>query len=570
METPSFFRLFLRLPYHWGLLLLGLLAGPARAQFSTTPAASQFVSNAPGNQFGVQAVADGAGGSFVVWIDKRNGNNSGLGTGIYAQHLNAAGVPLLAANGKRLFQTGSRDIFGMKVVPWQYGYLVAWVQGAFGVGGDTVRCQFYSANGDQQWSIPTVVAYRTLPTVIYESEQGLNIVPTSTGATITHALALNGGSARFTFNKIGPTGVLSYPNNDRQVVVSPNSIFASDYYHTVSDGADGFYMVASAGGFSSPIYAQHFSAAGAATWANYTTISAGGASGRGSDWQPLIDPAGNLYVAWTSNGGDPLVSKVLPSGALGWAGAGYVALSTDPAYQTNPYAIWHNNALWMIWEDARGGSGSFDYKCYAQKIDAAGALAWDPNGVPVYSLSAAYPRPKLAPSDNGSVMAFYSTDTNAANFRAQKILPTGSLAFAAPGVILHSVADNRPYELDYVPVGQPNGSVQVYWSSPGAAPTGRDIVAGRMQNSGTLLSSERAAEALGFVVYPNPAATELKLQFPAADRPTGLHLYDGQGRLVRAFADAAMPLSLRGLPVGLYVLRATMDGQEVSRRVVVE
>ena len=555
--------------YWWGMLLLLLLAGPARAQFATTATTTQFVCNAAGNQVGVQAVADGAGGSYVVWIDKRNGNNSGLGTGIYAQHLNAAGVPLLASNGKRLFQTGSRDIFGMKAVPWQNGLLVAWVQGAFGIGGDTVRCQYYSAAGDAQWSIPTVVAYRTLPSVIYESEQGLNILPTSTGATITHALALNGGSNRFTFNKIGLTGALSFPNNDRQTVVVPPSGFALDYYHTVSDGGDGFYLVASSGGLGAEIYAQHFSAAGATTWANYTVISAGGPSGRGSDWQPIVDPAGNLYLALTSNGGDPLVSKVLPSGALGWAAPGYVALSTDPAFQTNPHAIWHSNALWMIWEDARGGSGSFDYKCYAQKIDATGTVAWAAGGVPVYGLSAGAPRPKLAPSDNGSVMAFYTTDTNGANLRAQKILPTGSLAFAAPGVILHSVADNRPYELDYVPVGQPNGSVQVFWSSPGAAPTGRDICAVRIQNSGTLLRAELAAEMLGFAVYPNPAANELKLQFPKGDQPLGLRLYDAQGRLVRAFADATA-LSVRGLPTGLYVLRAMLAGQAVSQRLMVE
>ena len=552
------------------LLLLLLLASPAWAQFSATASASQFVCNAPGNQFGVQAVPDGAGGSFVLWIDKRNGNNSGLGTGIYAQRLNAAGVPLLAANGKRLFQTGSRDIFGLKVVPWQSGLLVAWVQGAFGVGGDTVRCQFYSPAGDPQWSSPTVVAYRTLPTVTYESEQGLNILPTSTGATITHALALNGGSNRFTYNKIGMTGALSFPNNDRQVVVVPPSGFALDYYHSVGDGGDGLYLVASSGGLGAEIYAQHFSAAGAATWANYTVISAGGASGRGSDWLPIIDPAGNLYLAWTSNGSDPLVSKVLPSGALGWAAPGYVSLCTYASRQDNPHAIWYNNALWMIWEDTRVGTGSADYGCYAQKIDAAGTLAWSPNGVPVYAQSSGYLRPKLAPSDNGAVMAFFNTDTNITNFRAQKILPTGSLAFATTGVILHSVAENRPDNLDYVPVGQPNGSVQVFWASPGGAPTSRDICAGRMQSSGTLLGTARTAEALGFAVYPNPAANELKLQFPTAARPTGLRLYDGQGRLVRAFADGAASLPVRGLPVGLYVLRATVAGQAVSQRVVVE
>jgi hypothetical protein len=553
------------------LLVLGL-AGPARAQFATTSSPTKFVCNATGNQLGVQAFADGAGGSYSVWIDQRNGNRTGLGTGIYAQHLDAAGNALLPANGLRLFQTGSREIFGLRAIPWQSGMLVAWVQGAFGVGGDTVRCQYYNAAGAPQWPTPTIIAARVLPDVVYESEQGLNIIPTSTGAIITHALALTGGGGtRFTFNQVSTAGVRAYPNNSQQVVVLPQSIFALDYYHTVGDGANGFYLVASAGGFGREIYAQRFNAAGTPAWTNYTVISAGGASGRGSDWQLLTDPANNLYVAWTSNGGDPLVSKVLPGGALGWAAPGYVALSTDPAYQTNPHAIWHDNALWMIWEDARGGSGSFDYKCYAQKIDAAGTLAWAANGVPVYGLSAGAPRPKLAPSDNGSVMAFYTTDTNGANFRTQKILPTGNLGFAAPGVVLHSVADNKPYELDYVPVGQPNGSVQVYWSSPGAAIMGRDICVGRIQNSGTLLSTaERAAAVLGVEVYPNPAATELQLKFPITAQPTRLRLYDGCGRLVRAFADAAVPLSVRGLPAGLYVLRATVAGQEVSRHVAVE
>ena len=393
MKHGSFLFHVLPASARWGVLLLLLLAGPVQAQFSTTATVTQFVCNAPGNQFGVQAVADGAGGSFVLWIDKRNGNNTGLGTGIYAQHLNAAGVPLLAANGKRLFQTGSREVFGLKVVPWQSGLLVAWVQGAFGIGGDTVRCQYYSAAGDPQWSIPTVVAYRTLPTVIYESEQGLNIIPTSTGATITHALALNGGSNRFTFNKIGFTGALSFPNNDRQVVVVPPSGYALDYYHSVSDGGDGLYLVASSAGLGAEIYAQHFNASGATTWANYTIIAAGGASGRGSDWMPIIDPAGNLYVAWTSNSSDPLVSKVLPSGALGWAAPGYVSLCTYASRQDNPYAIWHNNALWMIWEDTRVGTGSADYGCYAQKIDATGTLAWSPDAVPVYAQSSGYLRP---------------------------------------------------------------------------------------------------------------------------------------------------------------------------------
>ena len=566
MTNVASFTLITRLGLCLASLLL-LLAGPAQAQFSTTPSQTQFVSNAPGDQKGVQAFADGAGGSYVVWIDKRNGNGTGLGTGIYAQHLNAAGVPQLTANGLRLFQTGSRDVFFMRAIPWNSGMLVAWVQGAPGVGGDTLRCQYYSLAGTPQWAQPTVVCTKVAGGIIYVGVNGLNIIPTSTGgATITFDTSILYYGDNFAFNQVSSTGALRWPLNSQNSII-PNAV----YFHTIGDGSDGFYLVGSTGGLSTAIVAQRFTAAGTPAWPAQTIISAMGPSGRGSDWQLLTDPANNLYTAWTSDGGDPLVSKVLPSGALGWAGAGYVNLCTFASRQTNPYAIWYDNALWMTWEDSRAGTGTYDYACYAQKIDAAGTLAWTPNGVPLYATSAAYLRPKLAPSDNGSVMAFYTTDTNGANFRAQKLLPTGSVAFATNGVILHSVADNKPFELDYIPVGQPNGSVQVYWSSPGAVPTGRDICAGRMQSTGTLLSTtERNANALGFEAYPNPATTELHLRLPAGPAPTKLRLYDARGRQVRAFTDANKPLTLRGLSVGLYVLRATVAGQEVSQRVTVE
>lgn len=557
-------------PVSGGLYFLGLLvllAGPARAQFPTSAAQTLFVCNAPGNQFGVQAFADGAGGSYAVWIDKRGGNNSGPGTALYAQHLNAAGTPLLLANGLRLFQTAGRDIFRVKVVPWQTGMLVAWVQGAYAVGGDTVRCQYYNAAGVPQWAQPTVVAYRTLPTVIYELEYGLNIFPTSTGATITHDLALNGGGDWLTFNQVNFAGALRFPNNQFQLALpSANNLL------TLGDGGDGFYVVSGYGGLGSPIYAQHYDLSGAG-WATPLDLTATGANGRGnSQWRAVRDPAGNLYVVWGSNSGNILAVKVTPAGALGWSAPGYVTLCTNPSRQEVPDALWHNNALWAIWNDNRTAANT--QNTYMQKLDAAGALAWPATGVLVNDLPSFYTDPKLAPSDNGAVLALFSTNYSAGTgFRVQKIRPDASLAFPANGAVLHTVTDDRPYVQDFEPVAQPNGSVQVFWASPGGAPTGQDICAGRMQNSGTLLgAAERAAAALGFGVHPNPATAELRLQLPPGAAPTGLCLYDAHGRGVRTFAGGSSDgrLSLRGLAPGLYVLRATVAGQPVSRRVAVE
>lgn len=90
-----------------------------------------------------------------------------------------------------------------------------------------------------------------------------------------------------------------------------------------------------------------------------------------------------------------------------------------------------------------------------------------------------------------------------------------------------------------------------------------------MQASGTLLSTEARAAALGLEVYPNPARAELHLRLPAGMSATNLRLYDAQGRLVAALA-AGPHWPLAGLARGLYVLRATVAGQEVSRRVMID
>ena len=326
-------------------------------------------------------------------------------------------------------------------------------------------------------------------------------------------------------------------------------------------------MVSGSGGLGSQLYAQHYDATGAA-WANALDLTATGANGRGGqDWRAVRDSAGNLYAVRGSNSGDIIVVKLTPAGALGWAASGYVTLCTNPSYQSVPNVLWYNNALWAVWNDDRAGQNS--QTTYMQKMDAAGMLAWPAAGVLVNSLPAFSPEPKLVPSDNGAVLALYITNYSAGTgLRAQKIRPDASLAFPAGGVALHTVEPDRAAGQDLVPVAQPNGSVQVYWASAGGSPTNQDICVGRMQNSGTLLGTERTAESLDFDIYPNPTVTGLRM-----NRSVGaakLRLFDAQGRMVRAFDDGADLLPLRGLPAGLYMLRATLAGQEVSRRVVVE
>ena len=539
-------------------LLLAWLALPGRAQFAPTAEQTTFACNVARDQTTVQAVADGAGGSLVVWIDKRFGNNTGAGTCLYAQHLDAAGTPTLTLNGLRLYQTKGREIWDMRAVAWNGGLLVAWVQGGFTIGGDTISCQLYDLAGVPQWKQPTLMATRTSAAHFLGSDT-FTVMPTSAGGA---TIAYDGGNYVMGFNQVSKTGALRWALNSQNQQVE-----GANYFDTVGDGSDGFYLVGYTGTFGAPLVAQRFGADGKVRWPIATSIAAGGSSARRGDWKLFTDSAKALYVAWVSNNNDPLAAKVLPGGELAWASPGYVSLCTYGSNQTYPYAIWHDNALWMAWADDR--VNNINHNCYAQKVDASGKLAWDASGVPVYAPPTDYMMPKLAASDNGSVMVFFNANFGAA-FAAQKLLPTGAQAFPAAGLPLSTVRNDRPYYDDFALVSEPNGSVQAYWSTQGAvATTGRDIAYGRMQRTGTLLGTEATATRLGFAAYPNPAHGELRLQLPTGVVATDLRLYDAQGRLVSAFAPAAR-LPLPALAPGLYMLRATLAGQPVSQRVAVE
>ena len=315
-----------------------LLPQPAAAQFPSTPTQTFYVCNAPGDQRYVQAHPDGANGSYAFWADKRGGTT--VGTAIYAQHLDAAGTPQWPANGKPLYQTHGREIWAIKAVPWRGGTLLAWVQGPFGIGGDTVYSQFYNAAGVAQWTRPTIVAHRNLPIgIIYVLESGLNVLPNDSGATPSGKgapgrAAVTGGASRFSFNRVSATGQRRWPNLQQQFSL-PNS----SYYHTLGDGGNGFYVVGGSGGLGSPLDAQHYDLQGV-PWAMGIVLTATGADGRGNaQWRLVRDPAGNLYAVWGSNSGDLYVTKVTPQGALGWSAPGYRLACTNASRQEIPHAL---------------------------------------------------------------------------------------------------------------------------------------------------------------------------------------------------------------------------------------
>ena len=98
---------------------------------------------------------------------------------------------------------------------------------------------------------------------------------------------------------------------------------------------------------------------------------------------------------------------------------------------------------------------------------------------------------------------------------------------------------------------------------------GRFSVVFRVGGALATMPAQRAA-AVG--LYPNPARTATTLVLPAGAGPGAADVVNALGQVVRRFTlpTAETRLDLRGLATGVYVLRLSLDGQPVRKRLVIE
>ena len=74
------------------------------------------------------------------------------------------------------------------------------------------------------------------------------------------------------------------------------------------------------------------------------------------------------------------------------------------------------------------------------------------------------------------------------------------------------------------------------------------------------------------LAYPNPARGSFTVLRPLGVKVAGAVLLNALGQVVQTLAlpTPETSVDLHGLPTGIYTLRLTLDGQPVTRRVVVD
>jgi hypothetical protein len=461
-------------------------------------------------------VSDGAGGAIVAWIDSRLGGTS---FDIYAQRVNAAGVPQWTPNGVPICTASGGQYYPKLASNGAGGALIAWLDNRAGsLNSDVYAARVTGAGTALDGTDGIPISMRLT------NEGPPAILPFGAGgALIAWGDARNGVPDVYAA-RLSSAGVVLDPMGLPICVTGGDQVTPA----MVQDGAGGAIMVWSDGRVEG-LYAQRINSAGAAQWTQNGVPIPSGTAGAIFQLPPLLpDGAGGAILAWLRiEGSDYNVyaQRINATGGLVWAPDAVPVCTGAGEHRVSGMASDDAGGVIIVWEDRR--FGSFGYDIYAQRVRASGAIAWAPNGVPVCQADFDQHYPVVvADTVGGAIVAWEDARTfPGIDVYAQRVATDGVMPTAAE------------------PLTRP---------------------------AFTLLPAR-----------PNPFGTTTDLTFQLAQPATvSIEVFDVAGRRVRAFTQGAQPdgwrtVSFDGrdddgqpLPSGVYFCRVDVAGQQATQSLV--
>lgn len=341
-------------------------------------------------------VADGAGGAYVAWEDRRS-----VGRRVYLQHLLTSGAdpnPAWTPNGVRVCPIEALQVFPVVCSDGAGGVIVGWSDQRNGAGNYDVYAQRFSPAAAPLWG-PTGAAASNAPAnqtldgsalgfwlVTTSEAQSNSLVPDGAGGCLLTWMDRRTQVATGTdiyAQRLTALGAVAagWPVNGLPVCTAAGN---QDAAAAVPDGAGGAFVTWED---SRPdIYLQHVTGAGATTGPlDGLGIVAPGAAPSVYGYIPhaVSDGAGGVLVLWDDARDEPtngldLYAQHATASPLAtdpaWP-AGGVPVSTAPGHQDAYGALVAdgNSGFFAAWDDLRDvGTAGIDV--YSQHVLASGAL----------------------------------------------------------------------------------------------------------------------------------------------------------------------------------------------------
>lgn len=474
------------------LLVLVLTFSKPHAQWSNDPAVNNPVDTSAFSGLAPVIVSDGAGGVIVIWrAAKFSDPRPERYDFIKAQRFNATGVPLWGANGKVVVDEPGERGPVVAVADGQGGVVIAFSDGrADDNDGNEINdidlyAQRINGNGQTLWAaggvpVCTAAEYQTFVKIVADGAGGFIIAWDDSRFQEFHYYA----------QKLSAGGVPQWAPDG--VDVSDTGSPASVGYMT-SDGAGGaiftwreFVSDGVNGDFN--VWAQRLSAAGERLWAGNRVIAEGSASQVPRAIVP--DGAGGALVIFDDEryaGRRIYGQRINGSGDLLWETNGRaICKELGQAQYFDDVAAGEEGKFYITWDDNRTGNSEI----YAQLVDTAGKPVWAADGVLLSTALVRKEESRIAPDGSGGAVIVWVDDRPAyenANdlLYAQRVDAAGNVAWAAEGVpvaINPAYEDNSDQELY---IDSAANTFVVFESYTRSGTSGRDVLLQRLNSDGT-------------------------------------------------------------------------------------
>jgi hypothetical protein len=307
-------------------------------------------------------VTDGAGGVIASWQDQRNGltNND-----VFAQRLNASGVAQWTANGVLVCGEASDQQQPAIASDGASGAVLGWVD--VRAGGAQIYAQRVNAAGVPQWTADGV----PLTNVLGNKSRPV-MAPDGAGGAIAAWVDGRTGDDDIYAQRVDAAGLPAWAAPGVAVGVAPEASFPA--IATDGAGGAVVAWADLRNGPNSDVFAQRLSAAGAALW-TANGASASSATGSQYLPALVPDGAGGAVVGWQdSRAGlnDIYAQRLDAAGSPLWTVDGRPVSTAADEQTFVVLALDGTGGAFFAWADARLLANRLDV--YAAHVNGAGVL----------------------------------------------------------------------------------------------------------------------------------------------------------------------------------------------------
>jgi predicted lipoprotein with Yx(FWY)xxD motif len=432
------------------LLFLFVFTLHIYSQWSTDPNVNNAICIASGDQFLPQIVSDNSGGAIITWEDFRNGSNYD----IYAQRISFSGVVLWPLNGVPVAII-TNDHTMPKIVPdGTGGAIITWTDFRSGNYSD-IYAQKINANGIPQWTangVPVCTAVN--------SQYNPSLISDGNGGAIITWQDKRDGSFNIYAQRINSNGTSLWTTDGVPICSEINK---QENPTIASDGLGGAIITWQdyRSNTDYDIYAQRIDSNGNVQWTT-NGLSLCSLTGNQVYPVIINNSTYEVIITWfdVRNGIDPDIyaQRLGIDGTVFWISNG-VALCTATNLQQFPVLVEDGSSGAIVtWQDYRSGA----YDVYAQRIDVDGNVLWTTDGVPISAETDAQMSPDITSDGQGGAIITWRDyrDNGNQDIYAQRIDNNGNVQWTVNGIAI-SVATTDQYTPAITSDG--NGGAIITW-----------------------------------------------------------------------------------------------------------